>query len=153
MAFLDFPKKLFIKTIDTGEQIKCGAHKFVNSMELKNIRLGIYINGQIPTNENMTLQLHSESTYGSLITSSNTIYLRDIPNVSSMWIGLVRFDFNYYPINTNLYYYIKLITADYTRNADTYYLGTIYDWPDYTYPNGNTNPILHPMKMESLGYR
>jgi hypothetical protein len=152
MSWLDFPKKIFIKTIDTSEEVKCGAHKFTNNMELRYIRLCILINGQVPTTEKMQLQLHSESTYSSLILSSNQISLIDIQNVTSRWIGMIRFDFNYYPINTNLYYYIKLITTGYTRNADAYYLGVVYDWPDYTYPNGSVSPANHPIKMEDFGY-
>jgi hypothetical protein len=151
MSFLDFPKRLFVKSIDTAEEIKCGAHKYVDNQEMRHLRVGVLINGQVPTTENMQLQLHSESTYSSLIVSSNIIYLRDIPNAPTRWVGLIRFDFPYFPVNNNNYYYIKLLVADYTRNADIYYLGAVYDWPDYTYPNGETSPIFHPIKMEMMG--
>lgn len=143
MSFLQFPHQKYIRVLDTNEETSAGSFALATSGELTHIRAQIYFKGTI-TAEKLQLKIYS----------NNNVYLAssDIITIPySNWIGWLRFDFNRINMLAGTPYKIKIVASDYTRNADTLYMGFILDWPDFTYSYSN-NLSDNSMKMELFTY-
>lgn len=152
MAFQDFSETLYIKTMDTGEEIRVGSFATANNMELKYIRLTLYIDGATPTNEQIRMKIYSDSGFSSLLYTSDWSTLSDITGVSSRWLGWVRVDFNRENINKNKTYYATIESQNYTRILGTYDIGFAYDFPYPLYDNSENLFYNHPIQTQIFGY-
>ena len=153
MAFQDFADTQYIKTVDTGEEVRIGYFNVQESILLKYIRLTVYINGAKPTTEKLKIELHLDSNYSSLYATSDWTELASIADdmTTNYWIGWVRVDFNREPINSNITYYPKIIFDNYTRNYVTeYYIGVAVDFPFPIYDNEEDYFYRHPIQTQFL---
>lgn len=135
MPYLDFPKDMKIKVFDSGEEVDCGNAVFASAIELKHLRFTVYKQGT-PLGGSETLQVHiySDSLKTNKLYSSDVVTVGDINNpdigTTTNWLGRVRFDFTpEVPINPNITYYVSLEIDNYTRNADTFFMGIALDTP------------------------
>lgn len=152
MAFLNFPETLYVKTIDTSEEIKLGSIKVTNSLELANIRVFLYIKGTLGGTEQIKVHLSSDVSCTKKIISSDWSDLSGLP-VGGNFLGWVRTDFNREGLNQNITYYCSLELNNYTRNADTFYLSGVFDFPAPVYlPTGNNVLLDHNIGMQIFGY-
>lgn len=152
MAFLQFPDTHLIKTIDTAETIEIGKFKMVDHQEFRYVRVLLYQNGTPGGTENMQMRLHTGDDLTAVYATSNTVQLSAVTDN----LSLVRFDFERPNINKNLTYTVSMVVNNYTRNADTYYLGVSYDFPNSTYSTitaSEDNYTSHPLKMELFGFK
>jgi len=152
MAFQDFAADQYIKTVDTGEEIRVGSFQTIKNLELKYIRLTIYIDGAIPTNEQVRVNIYSDIGTTSKIFSSEWSNLSEINGVSSRWLGWVRTDFDRQNINKELIYYPTIELNNYTRVPGSYYIGFCYDFPFPIYDNSEDLFYNHPLQMQLFGY-
>lgn len=152
MAFLDFSKVQYIKTMDTGEEIRMGAFKTANNMELKYFRVTLYVNGDISGNEELRVNIYSNAITTGLLYQSSWAKLSDISNLGTRWLGWLRLDFNREAINKRLYYYPTVEARNYTRNVNDYYLGFAHDFPYPIFDNGESLYYKHPLQMQIFGY-
>lgn len=149
MSTKNFSKVNFIKSIDTGEEVRCGGFKLKNHGELDHIRPLIYIQGLLSGTERLRAKLYEDSNHTKLLATSQWT----IPLVNATlgnWRGLIRIDFNKENINKNITYYIGLELTGYTRNGESFYIGVARDWP---YPIYKITPTpqwfyQHPLAVE-----
>lgn len=128
MTLVNYNKYSAVKTIDTGEDILLGGFKFDSDFDVIHMVLFILVQGGPVTTEQMKIEVHGEENCVSKLFESNTINIMDINSTSSVWRGYVRFDFNYQNINKDIYYYLRLVTTNYTRGLNV--LATFFDWED-----------------------
>ena len=155
MAFKDFAETQYIKTIDTSESISFGSFSVVNSMELAHIRSALMITGvsNLSGNEQVRLKIYTDPAFTSLLYTSDYANLSDITDIGTTnWFGWIRIDFNRENINANLTYYVQLETLNYTRNAETFWIGFSHDFPFPVYDNAQTLYYKHPLAMQLFGY-
>ena len=151
MAFKDFSKVQYIKTIDTGELVKIGSFNTVNNLELKYMRLTVYVESMALTTEQIRINIYSDIDCTSKLFSSDWCTLSDISGLSSRWIGWVRIDFNRQPINKLLTYYAAIESQNYTRTASNY-IGCSFDFPFPIYENNENDFYNHPLQFQLFGY-
>ena len=152
MAVLDISKTQYIKTVDTGEEIRMGSFKTVKSGELRFIRITMYWIGKIPDTEQVRVNIYSDSGYDSLLYQSDWRDLGDITGATSEYFAYVRCDFDRVNLNKENTYYIAAEYNNYTRNGSTYYQALVYDFP---FPkNDNSEEIFfdHPLQFEIYHY-
>lgn len=152
MAFLDFAKDQYIKTMDTGELIRMGSFKVAKSMEIKYARVTIFIDGQLQANEQIRINVYSDPTTTSLMYSSSWRSLSDITNVSERWLGWLRLDFDRQNWNKNYTYYLAIEAQNYTAILGTYTIGFAYDFPFPIYDNSQSLFYNHPLQCQLFGY-
>jgi len=150
MAYLQFPKQLLMKTFDTGERVELGGFQTTDNQELRHIRVNLFQNGTPGGLEELTLNLHTSNDFTGTYASSNTVLMSDVTDNLS-W---VRFDFARPNINKNLTYFATMTTANYTRNADVFYIALAYDFPFPIYTAGaNTNFTDHLLASQVFGFK
>lgn len=153
MAFKDFSNIQYIKTIDTGEEIRMGGFKVASNSEIEYMRPTIYINNGTITNEEMRVNIYSDYGTTSKIFSSSWTKLSDISGMTTLyWIGWVRVDFNREPLNKYIWYYPAIELRNYTRVFGGLYIGAAYDFPFPKYDNGQPYFYRHPLQLEIFGY-
>lgn len=129
-----------IKTIDTSEKIKLGTFQINESFQLGYCQLSIYIHGALTGVEQMRLNVYSDSGYTALRFSSDKINLNEISyDTTKGWRGEVLFTFARQNLNKNFYHYFEIECFNYTRNADTFYLGVCKEFIDPNF-NSGTDP-------------
>lgn len=145
MAFKQFSAVQYIKVFDTGEEVKAGSFlQTQNNAEIQYMRVGIYVNGNLSGNEQIRVNMYSNPGANRLLFRSSW---SDISNcedengnkITGDWIGLIRCDFARQNINKNINYYPSVELNNYTRNADTFYIGLTRDYPFPRYTGGNTH--------------
>lgn len=154
MAFTDFADTQYIKSIDTGEEIRVGSFQTIRNEELVYYRPTIYINGTATiSNEKMRVNIYSDSAYTSKLYSSEWASLSDISGLTDTgyWIGWVRLDFNNENLNLNKIYYPTIEMSDYTRNGETFWIGACHDFPFPIYDNSENFFYDHPLALQLFG--
>jgi hypothetical protein len=151
MAFKDFSDTQYIKTVDTGEEIRIGSFFPPKNLELAYMRATIFISGAVPTNEEMRINVYSDDAYSSKLFSSEWSKLSDIEGVTSYWIGWLRVTLDRQPLNKFIKYYHTIEFRNYTRTP-TYFLGAAYDFPFPIYDNGETYFYNHSLQFQLFGY-
>lgn len=151
MSF-EFNSPLFIKTIDTGEEIILGSFNLPNTLtgiiEQKYMTAFLNVENMTIVNERLKMQIHGEATCNSLIAESDYFDINLITGVSPSWNGLIRFDFDSFPLNLGVDYYMKIIPYNYTRASKTSYLALSFNWPIANTTNTNATPWLRPLTFE-----
>jgi hypothetical protein len=153
MGYKDFSRDQYIKTFDTGEEVGIGSFQVVENGELRHIRPAVYINGTLSGNEQIRANIYSERTLESKIASSEWASFSEIETLSTYWIGLIRLDYDFIPLNKNIKYYHTLELQNYTRNEDVFYIGIPYDFPFPVYDNGQDKFFEHPLQTEIFQFR
>lgn len=151
MSYGDFSDKLFVKTIDTGEDLMLGGFKVAANQEIAHMVVHFHFNNHLPTIETAKIQIHADELGGSLLFESDVVNLSDVENIAADWIGAVRFDFARQNISKEFYYYPKLVLANYTRGAG--YIATVLDYPDETNTISVSSVTSYPTKFEVVGYQ
>ena len=141
MAFSPFPRDLFVKTIDTGEEIVIGEIQTGHALELKYLRAILYKHGTGAGTERCRINIYSDEGRTSLLYQSAWSSLSDIEDLSTMWLGWVRFDFAGESLNQNLSYFATIETDGYTRNADAFFISYVFDWPVPVYEALSGTPL------------
>lgn len=153
MAFLNFPETLYVKTIDTSEIIRLGSLSPNEILELAHIRVFLYIAGTMNGTEQIRLNICSDSDCTKTIFSSSWSALTGLP-VGGNFLGWVRTDFAREGLNPNITYHIGLELTGYTRNADTFYISGVFDFPAPVYIATGGNVLLdHNIGMQVFGYK
>lgn len=129
MGFAPIHADYLVKTLDSSEIAHLGGYTVAEDRELKWIRLAVYKHGTAGGTEQMRLGLYSRSDLAGLLFRSDWIDVADFDG-GTYWIGLVRFDFNRQHLDKDIEYHLGIETQNYTRNADTFYLSVVSDWPD-----------------------
>lgn len=129
MSLKQFPEDFYI-LIKESTDLSLGSVVSGNNLELAHIRIQLFKHGTIAANTRMRLSIKSNEGASSAIAVSDWANTSDITFFTSGdWLGRVRFDFARQNISEDTTYYVYLETENYTRNADTDYLGVAYDWP------------------------
>lgn len=139
MAFDGFSKyMLFSEQPSSGESNVISRFSRPSNTVLSDIRLILYKHGDDTGNETFTAKIKqdlqdntAQISVQSVIATSDTIAINDIEGVTEYWLGFVRFEFEEnVHINASTEYTVEIETANYTRNADTFFLGWALDWPE-----------------------
>lgn len=127
MAFLQFPKDLYILELDPGEN-QLGSYDWSNIVEIGSGVLWIYKHGSFNiTTETAKLKVYSTVGLDNLLFESDLVNLVDISGINDgNWLGKVRFDFNRHPIDGNSEYYVTIEMSNYTY-VSTDYIGVVLD--------------------------
>lgn len=162
MAFKQFPKQQYFRSLNSDTVTKLGYMKVQDGMEMTSMMVTIYMQGIIVTPFNFRLNFYgSNSSTTPVFTSdwatlsATTLLNNDvdpaIPYVNN-WLGNIYVDFDYEPLNPNLNYYISAETSGYTRVGDSFYIGVNLDW--YSPVNNQLDgPNLAGVRIRPTGYR
>ena len=146
MSIQQFNKTQWIKVLeDSSESV--GSFTCDHSFQLWNMRLQLYKHGIPSGSELIQIELYSEQAATSPIYTSNVVSLSDVTDqISGDYVlTWLRFDFDGVNIWANEDYYIKIVTANYTRSADTYYLGFTLDYPT---PINSHSDLYNGLKIQ-----
>jgi hypothetical protein len=128
MSILNFSREEYVKSIDTGELIRCGSFRVNQASELAAIRSFIYIRGTLGGNERMRAKFFLDDACTILqYTSAWTAKISSA--VSGDWLGWIRIDFNNENLNPNITYYLAVELDGYTRDTEVFYIGLCRDFP------------------------
>lgn len=154
MAFTQFPATLAVRTIDSNESFSLGKFTMSENLELNSVRVSLYKHGIAGGSETLKLDLYSglEAESPGIYVSSNTISLSDVTTENYFLFDL-RFDFSLTNLTSGLSYFFKLTTANYTRNADTYYLAGVKDGPYQIYTGNSTGYENNTIKFLLFGLK
>ena len=155
MAFFDFAETQYIKTVDTGEEIRVGSFKTAENLELQYMRPTIYITGTtLVTDERIRVNIYSERTYSAILYQSSWSNISEISGlmVKDRWIGWIRVDFNRENINKNITYYPTIELDNYTRDGQNFFIGFAHDFPFPIYDNGASLFYRHPLQAQYFGW-
>lgn len=148
MSVLNYPSKLLVKTMDTGESIPCGGILSGEAGELDSIYLSLFVQGALAGTESLTLGLYYDAACTQLAYQSAPSALASIsPAPSGSWLGWVLFTFARQNVNTTDTLYAQVTPSGYTRNGDTAFLSTVYDWPNPVNSNGGGSAYGMAMRV------
>lgn len=139
MSYNQFPSPFFIIAADSNETIKLGSFQNDENIELTNILIPIYKHGTAGGSESMTAKIYADSNYSVLLASSDAFLLSAVTGLTTYWIGNLRFDFSNYQINNQQTYYLGLSFSNYTRSADSYFIGAVMDTHNSINTQSDTN--------------
>jgi hypothetical protein len=142
-GILQFPTPLSIKTLDTSESYEICKFTLAGNedQEIKHARILIYKHGTAGGSETLTLKIYGEAGSIGLIDTSSAVSLSLAGASGTYSLNWFRFDFNRKPLKRGLSYYAVIETANYTRNADTYYLGVVLQSQPEWMQNTNKNAV------------
>jgi hypothetical protein len=150
MAFKNFSEELYIKVQNTNETIDLGKIESSSEFSLTAIRLQFFMHNVSAASGNETIQLKLFTNPGltKVYASSDILTVSDFVTGSTDWIGNIGFQFLTKPnINSFQNAYAGIVATNYTRNANSFYMGYVYDWP---FPRrGETEDF--PISIEVFG--
>lgn len=130
MGFSQFADVQKIKTIDTNETVKLGKFSWDLDSQLRYAKIIFYLHNFSITTEKFRINIYPKYGHANPIHQSDWASLSNITDtIAADWIGWVRFDFSDVFIDSDHDYYLELEQANYTRNADTAYIGVALDYP------------------------
>lgn len=162
MAFKQFPKQQYFRSLDSDSVTKLGYFKVQDGVEMTTMMVTIFVRGLIVTPFQFRLNMYGSDSSITPVFSSDwatlsaaTLLNNDsdpaVPYVNN-WLGNIYVDFNYEPLNPNINYYISAETLGYTRIGDTFFIGVNLDW--YSPVNNQLDgPSLAGVRIRPLGYR
>ncbi len=141
MTIKDFSENLYCKAFDNDEMIPVGEFKMVESGLLAVFRLMIFVKNynQMSGSEGMTLKVYNDPRLTSLYCESELILLSgiDFKQEGECYLGYVAFELPQNPVQVNDKIYPTVTIGGYTKNAEDFFIGLIYDFPLEVYQNGN----------------
>lgn len=141
MGFKPFAKRQAVNILNTGEVLRLCSIEFQNDLELKNIRVAVYIKGNCK-DDVVKLELHGNKRFDSVIADATI----EIPY--NNWIGFLSFEFKGVSINKDKKYWIKM-RSDYLKSSEKY-IGVLQDFPFPTTSQGISFPI-NASRVECYG--
>lgn len=162
MSIYNFSEDKYIKTFDAGEEIRLGGFSLTSgkSGPLGVIRVFMYIQDftALSGSESMVMKIYTSTNYENVYATSDTALINDISFDTSdpskeNWLGYLKFDFNQEYLNENFNYYPTVTIANYTPNADAFYIGLAYDYPDPVYDNGGSYFYDQSIAMQIFTYQ
>jgi len=151
MSFNNFASIQGFVVLETGLKQKLGIATIPHELELSHIVLTLYKHGANVGSEQLRINLYANDRYDSPFKSSGWVSIADIEDLSTNWLGWLRFDFERRNISLNQVVYVEIESQNYTRNADTFYLGIGLDDPVRF--NTITSGSSAPAAMQIIGYR
>lgn len=155
MAFADYPSRLIVKTLDSGESIRAGGFTVGADQQLAHLVLTLFVQGASAiTQERLRLSLYHDAELTKLYATGTWFKLKTISNLrdGTYWIGRVPFTFTARPqleaVNS---YYVKVESDRYTRVGNSSYLACVLDWPLSI--NANEDIPHYACAMEIYGER
>jgi hypothetical protein len=129
------PQDLYVRVLESNETADLGSYKKTGeSIEIDHALLWMNCDGTPGGSETLVLKVYGSTSAESPIFSSDVVTLSEIDfsfdATNGDWVGRVPFVFDRQSLLMNQKYYFKLTMANYTRNADTYYLGFVMDNPE-----------------------
>lgn len=155
MATERFPAVQYFKVFEDDEEFLCGGISGQLNQQLAQIVFVLYKHGAHTGTERMRSKIYHDSALTKLYATSDWFDLADIDTnpgdgevLDTYWRGRVAMTFASKPwLDSQSTYFVSMEIDNYTRNADTFYMAIMYDWP---FPvNDNQNAI----SMEIYGYR
>jgi len=151
MSLYNFSNVQYVKSIDTGELIRCGSFKVSQNAELAYVRPLIYVQGILGGNERLRARFYSDENHSAsklLFTSKWTPKLSTA--FSEWWLGFIAIEFGGENLNPNIPYYVEIELDGYTRNGEVFYIGVCRDFP---YPIYKITPTpqrfyQHPQALQ-----
>jgi hypothetical protein len=129
MSVQDFAKTQFIKSFNTGEQVKKGGFRINQDGEWGVLGHIIYIHGTLSGSERIRSKIYSDVDHQNLLYTSDWTNISETQKISGSagWFGYIRNDLNG-KINGVLYtmWVWNLIT---TPERNTFYIGLTRDFP------------------------
>lgn len=153
MSIKNFSNVQFVKSVDTGEEVRCGRFQLQSSGELGAVRNLVYVQGTLAGTERMRTKFYSDANHTKLLyTSDWSPYLTSA--LTGDWIGFLKTEYNKENINASLSYYIGVEFDGYTRNGETFYIGVCRDFP---YPIYKITPTplwfyQHPLATQVFAW-
>jgi hypothetical protein len=130
MSFLQFPDIQRVLVFETSTTMPLVKFQLNEKLELVYIPLRILKVGTAGGSESMTLKVWGSENYnGTPIATSSAYSLAGISGLTTNWIGDIRFDFARQNLGANVWYYLTIDVANYTRNGTTFYLSAVQEWP------------------------
>ena len=129
MSILNFSEQQYFTDLRSDSQeVNLGSFIQDRTTKLGNIRLFLYLKGPF-TNETITLHVKDDPD-APVFDATATVSVGDVPDVTTDWLGWVRFDFDKEFIISGTEYYLTAETANYTESA-TKYMGVAFDYPNF----------------------
>jgi hypothetical protein len=150
MSFNQFPARLDVRVLDTDETAKVGSFQTATDIELKYIRVKLYIQGTLGGTERMRAKVYGDADRTALLYTSAWSDLSDITGLSGTWLGWLRLDFSAEHLNKNIEYFLSIEIDNYTRNGDTFYVALGIDNIQKIYA-GRFNNTVPCIEVYGLG--
>lgn len=136
MSFNQFARDQYIRVIETNETATMGAYKLTNPIELDQVLLWLNIEGTPGGSESLQIHVYGSADTDTPLYSSEAQNLSDVafsfdPDLGN-WLGVVPFVFNRETLGAQTYY-LSVELTNYTRDADNYYIGYVFDNPEAVY--------------------
>lgn len=141
MSLLNFSEVQYVKSIDTGELVRCGGFQVNDNSELAYVRSFIYVQGTLGGNERIRTRVYSDSLHTKLLYTSDWSDKLSTAFTGN-WLGFIRTDYNAENFNPYSTYYLEIELSNYTRNGEVFYIGACRDFP---YPIYKITPT--PLKF------
>lgn len=137
MAWLQFPRDLFVRVLETNESASMGGYQMGSSTEIDQILVWLNVEGTPGGSETMQVEVYGSLNTDVPLYTSDVVTMSDIdfdfdPDLGD-WIGVVPFNFNRETLASGQTYYLSVKMDNYTRNGDTYYVGYVFDNPEPAY--------------------
>lgn len=128
MSVFNFSETQYVKSVDTGELVRCGGFQVNENAELGYVRSLLYIKGALTGTEKIRTKFYLDANHTMLLyTSDWSPFL--ISEIPGNWFGWVTTSYNNENLNPNITYYIEVEFTGYTRNAESFYIGVCRDFP------------------------
>lgn len=139
MAFTQFARDQFIRVLETNETASMGGYKMGTDTEIDQIEVWLNVEGSVGGSETLQVEVFGSGDtdvplYSSdVVTLSSVIFnegeVNEFTGVSDSLCSII-FTFNRGVLTKDVTYFLKLKSASYTRNADTFYIGYVFDNPE-----------------------
>lgn len=158
MAFKNFPDQQYYRDLQTDTTTPIGYFNVSMGIELHQIVLTLLQMSTISSPYNMRMHLYGNSTSTVPIFTSDwhelsaSTLLNDDNGTAytENWTGIFPLDFDGFPLNPDVNYFMSVQTSGYTRVGDTFYLGINLDW--YSEVNDQIDgPTLAGARIRILG--
>ena len=147
MSFLNFPKQLAVKVLDSSESYNLGAYKAPTNTELYALRLKLFVKGTMAVGTKVKVEIYANSNYAGKVGDTEEITLQD-----GNYLGFQRLILTKtLNMKADQFYYFKIVPTGYTRNIDTTYIGIVLDYPYGVYNSSDKYPPFVPASMELYG--
>lgn len=149
MAFLPFPDIQYTRKLETNENAPMGDYATDKDFELTQIILRLHKQGTALGTESFKIQVFGDTDQITPLYESTSVTVdeinADIPAVlADGFLADVPFDFSNSSLNENVKYFLSLKATGYTRNADVFYIGYVFD---------NAEPIMDRTAPTQSGAR
>ena len=139
--FDQFARDQYIRVMETNEEASMGAYAISESIELDQILVWINVEGTPGGSETLQVHVYGSAEAETPLASSDVVTLASVvfnegePDEytgAADSIGYIPFTYNREILGVDTYH-LRLEATNYTRNADTFYIGYVFDNPEKVY--------------------